>query len=188
MIPTFITNKLLNAPDTRLQAIHWLESQEIKNKNIIKIANHMEHIQFNSTLESIIEQRSLEISSISAIDRYKLKFDKFRDNKKQYHVINLHKFRNKLIGINKKIPFYEYLIQNRYNYVFINYWDKKQLTLFHQKLRKNVKIIKKFQPTNSSSLNITRLISRELVKHFPNHFLKFNSFGPYIEVYKFNIQ
>ena len=185
MIPTIFTNKLLNTADTRLQAVHWLESLNIKNKNSLKIASNMDHILFNSTKKSIIEQKELEASSVGAIDRYRLKLNNFRDEKQHYHVINLHKFRKKIIGANIKISFYDYLIKNKYNYVFINYYDDDKITLLHQKLRKNVKIIKKFNPTESN-LDITNLLSREIIKFLPHHFFKFNSFGPYIEIYDLN--
>ena len=49
----------------------------------------------------------------------------------------------------------------------------------------NVKIIKKFNPTESN-LDITNLLSREIIKFLPHHFFKFNSFGPYIEIYDLN--
>ena len=185
MIPTIFTNKLLNTADTRLQAVHWLESLNIKNKNSLKIASNMDHILFNSTKKSIIEQKELEASSVGAIDRYRLKLNNFRDDKQHYHVINLHKFRKKNIGTDIKISFYDYLIKNRYNYAFINYYDDDKITLLHQKLRKNVKIIKKFKPTESN-LDITNLLSREIIKFLPHHFFKFNSFGPYIEIYDLN--
>ena len=146
---SYITNKVLNQNDTRIQAIEWYENQKQFVLNETKVINLMRNVQFNANLNSIYEKYKLNNQSLNAIERYKLKSKNFK-SLNDYFCLNIDEPERIEITKNDQ-KFLNYINENNYKLIFISYFSLNDKPTFLND-KNNFKLIKKINPTNSKMI------------------------------------
>jgi len=161
-------------PNTYVMAKQWVENNLSNGEMIINFELDNRLI-LNENKESLILLSEFMPKSVSARERYLLTLDEKEYPQPNYFIL----YRP------EKMP-EDFLIKNKFNYLIINWWDKKEKEILEEKITKlnyNLELIQKFHP-NEAGVDLTDLVNE---MRRPLQLLKNIRYtGPYIEIYKIN--